>query len=53
LLERRLAPFKPFRGIAAYYLAVHWRLCRSVNGLPTRCTDQSGRSGEAPPPTET
>lgn len=53
LLERRLAPFKPFRGIAAYYLAVHWRLCRSVNGLSTRCSDQSGRLGEAPPPTET
>ncbi len=27
-LERALAPFKPFRGLAAYYLAVHWRLCR-------------------------
>lgn len=25
-LERALAAFKPFRGLAAYYLAVHWRL---------------------------
>jgi 3-methyladenine DNA glycosylase/8-oxoguanine DNA glycosylase len=25
-LEDALAPFKPFRGLAAYYLAVHWRL---------------------------
>ncbi len=25
-LERRLAPFRPFRALAAYYLAVHWRL---------------------------
>ncbi len=25
-LERALAGFKPFRGLAAYYLAVHWRL---------------------------
>ena len=29
-LERALAPFTPFRGLAAYYLAVHWRLRRSV-----------------------
>jgi DNA-3-methyladenine glycosylase II len=29
-LERKLAPFKPFRGLAAYYLAVHWRLRRST-----------------------
>jgi DNA-3-methyladenine glycosylase II len=27
-LERALAPFKPFRALAAYYLAVHWRLHR-------------------------
>ena len=25
-LAQELAPFKPFRGLAAYYLAVHWRL---------------------------
>lgn len=28
-MERALAAFKPFRGLAAYYLAVHWRLRRS------------------------
>lgn len=33
-LERALAPFKPFRGLAAYYLAVHWRLRRSVERTP-------------------
>lgn len=27
-MERALAGFVPFRGLAAYYLAVHWRLCR-------------------------
>lgn len=27
-LERALAAFSPFRGLAAYYLAVHWRLRR-------------------------
>jgi 3-methyladenine DNA glycosylase/8-oxoguanine DNA glycosylase len=30
-LERALASFKPFRGLAAYYVAVHWRLRRSAN----------------------
>lgn len=25
-LEHALAPFEPYRGLAAYYLAVHWRL---------------------------
>ncbi len=25
-MDRALAAFKPFRGLAAYYLAVHWRL---------------------------
>lgn len=29
-LRRKLAPFKPFRGLAAYYLAVHWRLGRAA-----------------------
>jgi 3-methyladenine DNA glycosylase/8-oxoguanine DNA glycosylase len=33
-LERRLAPFKPFRGIAAYYFAVHWRLRRPAEIAP-------------------
>ncbi len=27
-MERALAAFEPFRGLAAYYLAVHWRLHR-------------------------
>jgi len=27
-MEQALATFKPFRGLAAYYLAVHWRLRR-------------------------
>jgi hypothetical protein len=27
-MDRALAAFKPFRGLAAYYLAVHWRLRR-------------------------
>jgi DNA-3-methyladenine glycosylase II len=27
-MERALAVFEPFRGLAAYYLAVHWRLRR-------------------------
>ncbi len=27
-LERALAPFKPYRALAAYYIAVHWRLHR-------------------------
>lgn len=35
-LAQALAPFKPFRGLAAYYLAVHWRL-RRVNRDPTNC----------------
>lgn len=28
-MEEALAAFKPFRGLAAYYLAVHWRLRHS------------------------
>ena len=32
-LERMLAPFRPFRSIAAYYLAVHWRLRPTGAGL--------------------
>ena len=27
-LEEALAPFKPYRSLAAFYLAVHWRLRR-------------------------
>ncbi len=33
-LERSLAPFKPFRSLAAYYLAVHWRLRPSTGRTP-------------------
>jgi DNA-3-methyladenine glycosylase II len=32
-LEAALAPFKPFRGLAAFYLAVHWRLRRCAKPL--------------------
>ena len=33
-LERALSPFSPFRSLAAFYLAVHWRLRRQkANGL--------------------
>ena len=28
-LEHALLPFRPFRGLAAFYLSVHWRLCRA------------------------
>jgi DNA-3-methyladenine glycosylase II len=38
-LKSKLAPFKPFRGLAAYYLAVHWRLCR-----PKKKTDELART---------
>ncbi len=34
-LEGALASFRPFRGLAAYYLAVHWRLCRAPEGMPS------------------
>jgi 3-methyladenine DNA glycosylase/8-oxoguanine DNA glycosylase len=27
-LKRALSPFRPFRSLAAFYLAVHWRLRR-------------------------
>jgi 3-methyladenine DNA glycosylase/8-oxoguanine DNA glycosylase len=27
-LEEALSPFRPFRGLAAFYLAAHWRLRR-------------------------
>ncbi|HEY7297948.1 MAG TPA: hypothetical protein VH684_08440 [Xanthobacteraceae bacterium] len=33
-LERALAPFKPFRSLAAYYLAVHWRLRGALKHMP-------------------
>ncbi len=31
-LEEALSPFRPFRALAAFYLAVHWRLRRSTEG---------------------
>lgn len=31
-LERALSPFRPFRSLAAFYLAVHWRLRRQTQG---------------------
>lgn len=34
-LEDALAAFKPFRGLAAFYLAVHWRLRRRAKPMPT------------------
>jgi DNA-3-methyladenine glycosylase II len=34
-LEDVLAPFKPFRGLAAFYLAVHWRLRRHAKPMLT------------------
>lgn len=46
-LERKLAPFKPFRGLAAYYVAVHWRLRRTVEkgtGVNLTCSAQSLQS---------
>jgi DNA-3-methyladenine glycosylase II len=33
-LEDALAPFKPCRGLAAFYLAVHWRLRRRAKPMP-------------------
>ena len=35
-LERALLPFKPFRGLAAFYLSVHWRLYRRTDPCPPR-----------------
>jgi DNA-3-methyladenine glycosylase II len=35
-LAQALAPFKPFRGLAAYYLAVHWRLRRVKQSSTSR-----------------
>jgi 3-methyladenine DNA glycosylase/8-oxoguanine DNA glycosylase len=32
-LEAAMAPFTPYRGLAAYYLAVHWRLRRGPADL--------------------
>jgi DNA-3-methyladenine glycosylase II len=34
-LEAAMSPFQPFRGLAAFYLSVHWRLRRGVQAMPT------------------
>lgn len=31
-LEQALSPFRPFRSLAAFYLAVHWRIRRHTRG---------------------
>jgi 3-methyladenine DNA glycosylase/8-oxoguanine DNA glycosylase len=33
-LEQALSPFKPFRGLAAFYLSAHWRLLRAAGATP-------------------
>lgn len=33
-LEQALAAFRPYRGLAAFYLAVHWRLRRDIRPRP-------------------
>jgi DNA-3-methyladenine glycosylase II len=33
-LEESLSPFRRFRGLAAFYLSVHWRLCRAARAIP-------------------
>jgi len=43
-MERALAAFKPFRGLAAYYLSVHWRLRqrdskRDIRNVAFRASD--------------
>lgn len=45
-LEDALAPFTPFRGLAAFYLAVHWRLRRRKTH-PGRPLETMGHSGHA------
>lgn len=42
-LEEVLSPFKPFRGLAAYYLAVHWRLRRQTGRRPMGSRDAARR----------
>ncbi len=41
-LDRSLAPFRPFRGLAAYYLAVHWRLQRRPEFLASTGGEAAG-----------
>ena len=42
-LERALLPFRPFRGLAAFYLSVHWRLCRAGATSILACPLRSAR----------
>jgi DNA-3-methyladenine glycosylase II len=41
-LEQALAPFRPFRGLAAFYLAVHWRLRRGAGSKPGASRELAG-----------
>jgi DNA-3-methyladenine glycosylase II len=47
-LEDALAPFKPFRGLAAFYLAVHWRLRRGAKPAPTNQRETMANIQTAP-----
>jgi DNA-3-methyladenine glycosylase II len=46
-LERALSPFRPFRSLAAFYLAVHWRLRRQTQGKPIGSLILSNEHGSA------
>lgn len=46
-LEQALAPFGPFRGLAAFYLAVHWRLRRDSGPKSRELADASGAGRSA------
>ena len=43
-LELALLPFKPFRGLAAFYLSVHWRLYRQTR--PARLVRPTAESAD-------
>jgi 3-methyladenine DNA glycosylase/8-oxoguanine DNA glycosylase len=47
-LERVLSPFKPFRGLTAFYLSVHWRL-RRAGPSPYTGTTSTATSSRARP----
>ena len=49
-LEQALAPFRPFRGLAAFYLAVHRRLRRGAGPKSRELADASGARRRAPMP---
>jgi DNA-3-methyladenine glycosylase II len=46
-LERALSPFRPFRSLAAFYLAVHWRLRRQTQGKTVGSLTLSNDHGSA------